>query len=211
MNGSREGLWKAVSVVSLHIAVIALIVPFMIFPPAGPEGPQGETGAQGPQGLQGLQGSQGDIGPQGPEGPQGLPGPRTILTTSVTGVTRTIGPTCTHYSDAEITITVPSNGTIVVTAQMQIVINHTSGTSDRWLLAVGEDPTDCSSIREIWRGSITADAPSDSPIYRTGAPTRVFTVTPGTYTYYANGFMTVGQDAYDRFVNCVMFAAFYPS
>ena len=81
---SSNKIWQAIAVVSLIIAVVALIMPFMIPGPEGPEGPRGlpgddgvdgqdgddgATGAQGPQGATGAQGAQGPQGLQGPTGP----------------------------------------------------------------------------------------------------------------------------------------------
>jgi hypothetical protein len=153
----------------------------------------------------------GPEGPQGPQGPQGDPGPGAIIATDTSGSTTTIGATCTHYDNAEVTITVPSDGTIIVTAQMWVLISHTSGTQDLWLLAVGTTPTDCGGPTDRWAGDITSNAPTDVSNSRTGSPHRVFFVTAGTYTYYANGYMDVGQDANDRFWYASLIAVFYPS
>lgn len=71
---SKTKMWQLISTVSLIIAVIALIMPFVIPAPEGPEGPQG---APGEDGVDGMDGDDGEIGPQGPQGltgPQGLQG-----------------------------------------------------------------------------------------------------------------------------------------
>ncbi len=165
----------------------------------------------GPQGDVGPVGTQGDVGPIGAQGPQGLSGPGAIIETGGSGDITPMESVCTHYSYAEVTISVPSNGTIIVTAQIQVLINHTYGVEDSWRLVVGESPTDCATSLERWRGSITDNSTADANADRTGAPMRVFTVTAGTYTYYANGYMVTGQDSGDVFWVCHMVAVFYPS
>jgi hypothetical protein len=77
---SNTKMWQLIATVSLMVAVVALIMPFVIPAQEGPEGPQGipgEDGADGQDGVDGNTGPQGDIGPQGLQGPigsQGLPG-----------------------------------------------------------------------------------------------------------------------------------------
>lgn len=208
--------------------------------PQGPQGPQGPPGGNGTDGANGTAcwdlngngigdlpdedingdsvvnvtdcaGPEGPQGPVGPQGPQGDPGPGAIIATGVSGSTTTIGIACTHYDNAEVTITVPSDGTIIVTAQIWVRISHTFGTEDSWRLAIGENPTDCASAYYRWADSITSNAPNDSDADRTGSPHRVFFVSAGTYTYYANGYMVSGQDVSDVFWYASLIAVFYPS
>ncbi len=193
MTSKDSGIWRGLTIVSLFMASLGLVV-VVVLP-----GPQGEVGPAGPQGEQGIQ------------GPQGLAGPNAIIEIGGSGDTVSIGSVCTHYSFAEVTIAVPSNGTVIVTAQMQILINHTYGVEDSWRLVVGESPTDCAGSTDRWRGSISDNSTTDLSVDRTGAPKRVFTVTAGTYTYYANGYMVSGQDDGDLFWYCKMIAVFYPS
>jgi hypothetical protein len=83
---SKTNMWQAIAIVSLIIAVVALIMPFVIPAPEGPEGPSGapgddgedgldgDDGNDGAQGLTGAQGPQGATGAQGPQGPAGNDG-----------------------------------------------------------------------------------------------------------------------------------------
>lgn len=71
---SQSGIWKAISIVSLIIAVVALIMPFIVPGPEGAEGPQGVPGNDGDDGEKGDDGDQGPQGPTGAQGPQGLQG-----------------------------------------------------------------------------------------------------------------------------------------
>ena len=172
------------------------------------------TGLQGPQGDPGPQGPQGDPGPTGPQGPQGLqgdPGPGSLMAFDTSSSTTTIGSTCTAYANAVVTITVPSDGYIVVSAQVQLRFDHTFGTRDAWMISVGSSPTDCQSTIFGWMDTIENDAATDSFIERTAYAQRWFAVTPGTYDYYIVGEMIQGQDADDLFWYSNMVAVFYPS
>ncbi len=165
----------------------------------------------GPQGPQGPQGAQGPTGPQGPQGPVGPAGPGALFETDTSGATTTLGSGCTHYSGAEVTITVPADGRVIVMSQVRIHIDHTSGTEDVWHIAVGTSATDCGTAFTQWVGSVTSNAPTDPSIELTGAPMGHFLVTAGTYTYYINGYMSGGQNVNDVFWFSIMIAIFYPS
>ena len=56
---------RALSVIAVILAAVALVVNFVIPGPTGLTGPQGERGIQGEQGLQGSGGPIGPIGPSG--------------------------------------------------------------------------------------------------------------------------------------------------
>jgi hypothetical protein len=71
---SKTNMWQVIAMVSLIIAVVALIMPFVIPAPEGPEGPQGVPGDDGQDGDDGDTGPQGPQGLQGPDGQQGTPG-----------------------------------------------------------------------------------------------------------------------------------------
>ncbi len=63
------GVSKALSIVAVLLAAIAMVLSLATPGPAGVGGATGPTGAQGPQGLQGLAG---DPGAQGPAGADGI-------------------------------------------------------------------------------------------------------------------------------------------
>lgn len=76
------------TVISLVVALVAVIFSAMTYVKGGPQGemgpqgPQGEMGPQGPQGEKGERGErgpkgkQGETGPQGPQGEMGPQGPQ---------------------------------------------------------------------------------------------------------------------------------------
>jgi hypothetical protein len=199
----------------------------------GDPGPQGLPGADGADGADGVDGINcwdlnengvedpaedvnGDLvvdvnDCKGPQGDPGPPGPGTLMTWDTSGATTTIETTCTNYAGAAVTITVPSDGLIVVSGQAWLLIDHTVGTEDRWYVGIGDAPTDCSETYGAWVGSISVNSATDSSLDRTGPVTRVFMVAPGTYTYYLNGMMWSGQSSTDRFWYAIQVAVFYPS
>ena len=68
------GMGKALSVVAILLAAIALVLSATFPGPAGIAGTPGATGQQGQAGVQGQAGSQGDVGPAGATGADGADG-----------------------------------------------------------------------------------------------------------------------------------------
>lgn len=225
---SQTGIWRAIAIVSLIIAVVALIMPFIIPGPEGPEGPQGvpgddgddgqdgddgADGAQGPQGAtgtQGPQGPQGLQGPQGSQGPQGPPGPGTLMVYDTT-TSETILSPAPCYNLLSITINVPSAGTIVITANVRLTIEHTMGIEDQWALGVAEDPGECMLTPGAWIDEIPDQYPTEAMTQKSGHVQKAYDVGAGSYTYYLNAWMFTGMSANDRAIRSHAVAVFYPS
>src|SRR3989337_1295141 len=122
-SSSKMGM--GLSVVAVILAVLALVLSLMIPGPVGVKGDAGATGATG------------DRGPTGPQGPQGPPGPGTIMASSGSPLLlSTIGGACTEGWN--VSITVPSNGTVVVSGVARLRISHTTGTEDRYFLVTAD-------------------------------------------------------------------------
>jgi len=207
-GGRGAGLSTALSAAAIALAVVALVVSFAVPGPAGLTGLQGATGETGPAGTQGLTGTVGPAGPAGPTGLQGPPGPGTLMNTSFTSTLTTIGAACTTYH--QVTLTVPSNGTVVVNAQVFVSIDHTGGARDLAHVKVSSGPASCGISPYNWPVDVPASAPTDTVFF--GAfPQAPFPVTAGTYTFYLNGIMFVGPDANDSFYYANLLAVFYPS
>jgi len=199
--GAGSGVSKVLSIVAVILAVIALIANFAI------PGPAGVPGAPGTNGTNGTNGT---TGPRGLTGPQGPAGPGTLMNTSSTSATTTILSTCTNYAGGDVSITVPSSGTVFVTAQLWVEVSHTAGTKDLGFVNIGATDTDCASGRWTWPVEVAAVAGTGT--YNVGtAPQRGFVVTAGTHTFYLNGEMNLGQDVNDVFWFANMVAVFYPS
>jgi len=205
-NAERSGTSIAhhreniVSAVSLTLGVVALIVALIgVIVNPGAAGPAGPVGADGQQ------------GPQGNEGPTGPPGTGSILATNVSRETTTIQTICTHYAKAEVTITVPSQGTIVVSTVVQIYIDHTYGTTDSWYVVHGLSAVDCGTWSQAAVGSVPANVDSEGFLRESVFVQTTFDVSAGTFTYYVNGYMISGQSANDWFWFSNSVAVFYPS
>jgi len=187
-------------------AVVIALIGVTVFP-----GPQGERGPQGETGLVGQQGSQGDQGPQGEQGPMGPPGPTSVLVSIDNGNTSHIGATCSHYEGSNLSITVPSSGTIFVTSIIELRIAHLQGIDDNYSINQGVNATDCRDWGYTWTGHIYSDQPSAFWLNTTLLVQNIYSVTAGTYTYCVNGYMRNGEDANDFFWHSSTIAIFYPS
>jgi hypothetical protein len=103
-----------------------------------------------------------------------------------------INPQCTHYSGAEVTITVPGPGTIIVNAVVMIDGNHIQGWRDNGWINVANSTTDCTDNPYISLIVVPSSAPTDQywesvPVLR---PVNVSAA--GTHTFYVNGVMING-------------------
>jgi hypothetical protein len=120
---------------------------------------------------------------------------------------------CSNYPGAEVTIDVPSSGVIVVTSLVGIKISHTTGTEDEWWISLSLSDSICSPEPWFWAGHVSSGATTENFMYRTGHIQMYLPVTAGTYTFYVNGYMTVGGGAAGtdmfRWANTV--AVFYAS
>ena len=121
----------------------------------------------------------------------------------------TIETVCTDAMS--VTMTVPVNGTVVVTGVTRLRISHTTGTEDRWFIGVDNASANCRDGAGTWLDSITQDIATDTSVWVSAMAQRSFTVTPGTSTFYFSGRMVQGQDAADVFIYVGLTAVFYPS
>ncbi len=128
--------------------------------------------------------------------------------TSMTGVA--IRNTCTSYPGMVVSITVPSDGTIVVSVNVVEVIDHNLGVRDTHWIKISDASGDC--VADQWTFTFTVDNElPDDDVWPTISMQRVESVTAGTYTYYVNGRMVTGFSGLDEFVSGSMVAVFYPS
>ena len=178
-------------------------------------GAAGPTGPTGPQGPQGAQGAAGPVGPTGATGPTGLAGSG-VIANSQSGANTffTALNTCVNYAGGSVTIVAAGPGTVLVTANAQVIYYHTAGTLDEFQLAIGSTPTDCGSSFD----DVTVRTPTGIPSFGslaigTWTVTRAFTVgVAGNYTYYLNGRKLNGgvtAGAQDNFNFAAMHAVFY--
>lgn len=142
------------------------------------------------------------------------PGPApsgSIMAQHSVGGPVTIGPTCTHYPGAEVSISVPGAGTIVVSATVGVGINHTFSISDESRIVVATSTTECTIGDYTAFVSVPPSLPTDPYHYTTVPLLRPFSVGgSGTVTFYVNGVMALGADSGDRFDSASLVAVFYP-
>ena len=132
--------------------------------PQGPQGEQGETGPQGPKGdtgdtgdtgatgatgatgETGPKGDTGDTGPQGPQGPAGA----TVVGYNDTHTTLDIVLTTSEETVANVSLTAPANGSVLVSVSSWVVVY---GDDSYVYLGVGVD--DESDVYYTWAGTST--------------------------------------------------------
>lgn len=136
---------------------------------------------------------------------------RVFVVSSAADATTYLDATCRNYSDGQITITVPRNGTVVVEANARMRLGHTNGTTDLMTLNLDTTTTNCYSYYDLVSWTIPAAYPtSDSEDY-TFTVRRAFPVNTGTHTFYLNGVMdSGGGNGSDYFWLAQLHATFYP-
>lgn len=138
-------------------------------------------------------------------------GPPNIIDLHNEGSTTNIGSSVTQYDDAQVTLTVPGPGYIVVESQLWLYLSHTSGTDDRFYGGISASPTTMPSGYYRSALDIPGTWPTDTTINQTLYVHNTFSVTAsGTYTYYLVGQMTSGQDAGDYFWYAHMRGVYHP-
>jgi hypothetical protein len=135
---------------------------------------------------------------------------RVFMVSYQSGATTTIGATCTNYAGGQITITVPRNGTIVVEANVRMLLAHVNGTDDYLVLNLDTTNTNCSSAFDQVDWTIPGAYPTSTAKNYTFTVRRAFTVSAGTHTFYLNGVMGSGGAGDDQFWYARLHATFYP-
>jgi hypothetical protein len=182
-SGGNGRLPLALSAAAITIAIFALILSIAI------PGPEGRTG---------------------PPGPAGPTAGRTIAAYDEQEGGWTINATCTHYANAEVSITVPGPGTIVAYATIQVTLAHASGIEDLVWMFIGVTPADCTLGSRLIIANVE-EAEGDGNYIETVPGIRPLDVSgPGTYSFYVTGFMQNGQSQGDEFTRAELVAVFYP-
>ena len=176
----------------------------------GPQGPAGQNGTDGAQGPAGPAGPQGPPGADGPQGPAGPPGPGTLMGSSVVSTTQAITGTCSQYSGAQVTLTVPGPGTVVVTANPIIVLTHNAGTRNAVRVFLDTTSAVCTSDGYYAWTEVRGGLPGPEDYVAQLTPQEPFAIAAaGTYTFYLNGVLYDTGPA--SFFRASVVAVFYPS
>jgi hypothetical protein len=135
---------------------------------------------------------------------------RSFVKTVETGVSLTIGNTCTNYH--QITVIAPVAGRVLVRANAIVNISHNAAQTELLYLFIGVSPNDCSlPFGYAAEYQLPAEVPLTTTPYRVTLPVfATFDVGPGSVTYYLNGQMASGQDAQDKFWYAGLEATFFP-
>ena len=183
--------------------------------PTGPNGAQGTTGPTGPTGHTGLTGPTGPTGSQGLPGnsvvgasiagnancPYGgssftvggtttyaCNGSKVLAVTNSNISTTILTAACQAYVGSKTDIVVPGPGTVLVRANVQVYVNHVTGTSDVIRLAVSDVSADCGFGAARTLITIPASHPTFTGEQYAAYVAESFPVTTaGTYSYYVNG------------------------
>jgi hypothetical protein len=102
-----------------------------------------------------------------------------------------IGSSCTNVGGLQATVTATVPGRIVVRATLAARLLHNQGTDDQLEVRIGTSAIDCTLAGAF----LNVEDVLPSTNYNFSVPLTVaFDVVPGTYTYYANVFMTEGAN-----------------
>jgi hypothetical protein len=139
------------------------------------------------------------------------PGGRNLVDYHNEVATVPIGSSVTQYDDAQVSITAPGPGYIVVTSNVWLKLSHTSGTVDDFSLSHTDNASALGAFTDQVREEIPSGYATDTEMNRTFSVHSTFPVaSAGTYTYYLVGQMHSGQDAGDKFWYAQMTAIYYP-
>jgi len=128
------------------------------------------------------------------------------------GSTTSIGGTSwNQYDDAEVSVTVPGSGYVMVTSSVHVLLDHFSGTEDHLRVGHTDDLGDPPSSYSTFNHVIPSSYPSASEIDVGFTVSSMHEITSsGTYTYYLVGRMFSGQGFGDRFYYAETRAIYYP-
>jgi hypothetical protein len=118
---------------------------------------------------------------------------------------------CAAYTGADVTITAPGPGTVVVWAAFMIQLDHSAGSSDEVDMYLEDTAGSC--LNANWAKFMTVYAQEPTGIYWDEVSMiRPFAVAgPGTYTYHVNGQGFGGVGAGDNYQYASLVAVYYPS
>lgn len=139
------------------------------------------------------------------------PLPRSQIDVHEETTTTIIGTSVTQYDDAQVSLTTPGPGYIVVEANVWLTLSHSSGTDDDLVVGISESPVSLPASPSAWSVWLVPSAwPSAAPENTLYAHNTFWESSAGTYTYYLVGQMLSGQNAGDTFEYAHVRAVYYP-
>jgi hypothetical protein len=138
--------------------------------------------------------------------------PNVMDSNKSSGTSSLAGGGVVHHTGAQVTLTVPGPGYIVVESRVWFVFDHTIGTADKLVM---EHSTSSSSNSGIYSNYYFWEDPAslgtEPDLDRTCLVSNTFEITSdGTYTYYLIGWMTSGSNAGDRFAYSQTTGIYHP-
>ncbi|HTD81891.1 MAG TPA: hypothetical protein VK723_07060 [Thermoplasmata archaeon] len=202
---------RALGIVAVVLAVIAIILALMFRGP-GPAGAPGtacwDVNQNGRPDIP-LEDRNGD-GTADVGDCAGRPGEQGLVAYVEQEGGWTINATCTHYANANVSITVPGPGTIIASATIQVTLTHSAGTEDLVWTFIDTMPTACTLGSRLLIANVE-EAEGAGNYIETIPGIRPLDVTSaGTYSFYIDGFMVNGQSFGDEFTRAELVAVFYP-
>jgi len=138
-------------------------------------------------------------------------GPQNVIDVHNENAITTIGSAVTQYDDAQVTLTVPGPGYIVVEAQLVVSLFHNLGVHDCVRCSISNSPTSMAPLQYCSVATVSSAQMVNVNVSRTLYVHNTFPITSaGTYTYYLVGYMISGQNASDRFSHAHMRGIYYP-
>jgi len=138
--------------------------------------------------------------------------PQHVVDTHETETPQTIPTSVGQLGGAEVSLTVPGPGLIVITTKVWVTLSHTTGTIDRLLLNHSDSSSSLGGTATLVYEEVPSEYPTVSNLDRTFTVVSSHAVaSAGTYTFYLVGRMDSGGDASDDFNNCHMVAVYYPT
>lgn len=156
------------------------------------DSPTGITGDMGPAGPTGTTGTTGSQGPQGPQGPQGQAGTSNLISCNYVPPSTGYFVSGTSSTIVSVPISVPSNGSVYVTATGTLRNNHVQDNTENLQLNI-TDSTTSGGFQADWSNTALGRSGAFfTPVSLQG----IFSVpSAGTYTYYLLGRKTFNTES----------------
>jgi hypothetical protein len=206
-NG-RRGRWGAIPLAqgALILGVVALILGGSALGIALTKGgPAGATGATGPRGQAGTNGINGTNGSRGPAGPGAL------VEQSFNGNTTTMTGSCGYYNGSNLTFIVSGPGTFVLTASVEILMQHTATDFVFFTASLSNASSTCNpDLNNFLTYDLSDALPTGNYYAELSLDQSFHTGGAGTYTFAIIGLASGGTDATEFYFASVV-GVFYPA